>query len=82
MKDETHQARVAALSMAQCMTMVSLLRASGQNEHAENVEAAMNAVIAIVTDELGREALAQAMRWVSDQTGQGAALSESIAARH
>ncbi len=49
MKDEAYQARVAALSIAQCRTVVSFLHARRQDEHAENVEAAINAVIAIIS---------------------------------
>ena len=82
MKDETYQARVAALSIAQCTTVVNFLRAHDQDEHAENVEAAINAVIAIISDELGRDALAQAMQWVSDQAGDGAEPAESATGLH
>ena len=82
MKDEAHQARVAALSVAQCTTVANFLRARGQDEHAKNVEAAINAVIAIISDELGRDTLAQAMKWVSDQAGDGAELAESVTQLH
>ena len=40
MQDKTYQARVAALSLAQCNTVVTLLRAHGQEEQADNMEAA------------------------------------------
>ncbi len=82
MKTEAYQARVAALSIAQSRTVVSFLHAHGQEEHAENVEAAINAVIAIISDELGRDTLAQAMKWVSDQAGGGAELAESVTRLH
>ena len=82
MKDEAYQARMAALSIAQSRTVVSFLHARGQDEHAENVEAAINAVIAIISDELGRDTLAQAMKWVSDQAGDGAELAESVTQLH
>ena len=73
---------MAALSIAQSRTIVNLLHARGQDEHADNVEAAINAVIAIISDELGRDTLAQAMKWVSDQTGDAAELAESVTQLH
>ncbi len=82
MKDETYQARVAALSIAQCATVANFLRARDQDEHAENVEAAINAVIAIISDELGRDTLAQAMEWVSDQAGEGTEPAEFVTGLH
>ncbi len=80
--DETYQARVAALSIAQCMTTVNLLRAHGHNEHADNVEAAISMVIAIISNELGRDTLSRAMKWASDKTGAGPELFETITPRH
>ncbi len=65
MKDKAYQARVAALSIAQCTTAVNLLRAHAQDVHAENMEAAINVVVSLVAKELGRETLAQAMSWAS-----------------
>jgi hypothetical protein len=82
LKDKTYQARVAALSIAQYTTMVNLLRAHGQNAHAENAEAAINEVVGIISNELGGDTLAQAMRWVSDATEDGAEPSDSVATRH
>jgi hypothetical protein len=82
LKDEAYQARVAALSIAQCTTVVTFLRARGQDAHAENVEAAINAVTAIISDELGRDTFAQAMKWVSDQARDGAELAESVTVLH
>ena len=81
MKDETYQARIAALSIIQCTTVVKFLRAHDQNEHAENVDAAIGVVAAIFSDELGREKLAQAIKWASDQAGI-AKLPESLSVRH
>ena len=81
MKDETYQARIAALSIIQCTTVVKFLRAHDQNEHAENVEAAIGVVAAIFSVELGRETLAQAIEWASDKAG-GAKLPESLSVRH
>jgi hypothetical protein len=82
LNDEAYQARVAALSIAQCRTVVNFLHARGQDEHAENVEAAITAVVAIISDELGRDTLARAMKWVSDQAGDGAEPAESVTQLH
>ena len=81
LKDKTYQARIAALSIIQCTTFVNYLRAHDQNEHAENVETAIGVVAAIFSDELGRETLAQAIKWASDEAG-GAKLPESLSVRH
>ncbi len=82
MKDKAYQARVAALSIAQCTTVVNLLRARGQDAHANNVEAAMNVVVSLVANELGRETLAQAMSWVSDELGDSTELSQLKTTTH
>ncbi len=81
MKDKTYQARIAALSIIQCNTFVNYLRAHNQNEHAENVETAIGVVAGLLSDELGRETLARAIKWASDEAG-GAKLSESLSVRH
>ncbi len=81
LKDKTYQARIAALSIIQCTTFVNYLRAHNQNEHAENVETAIGVVTALFSDEVGRETLAQAIKWASDEAG-GAKLPESLAVRH
>ena len=69
------RARVAALSISQFATMVGLLRSCGQSDHADNVEAAISAVIAIVSNEIGKDNLSRAMRWVEGEYG-GQCLSE------
>ena len=69
LQDNSDQTRVAALSLMQMTTVVTLLRAHGETEHAERVEAAKNAVIAIIVKELGRDTLAHAMKCVSDEIG-------------
>ncbi len=71
MQNKTYQARIAALSIAQSSTMVRLLRSYGQNAHAENIEAAINAVTDIVSAELGRHIMAEAMAWVADESWEG-----------
>ncbi len=80
--DKAYQARVAALSIAQCATIVNLLRAHGEDEHADNVEAAISMVIAIISNELGRDTLSRAMKWASDKTGAGPELFETVTPRH
>lgn len=82
MQDKTYQARVAALSLAQCNTVVTLLRAHGQSEHADQMEAAISVVVSIVSNELGRETLARAMNWASDEIGYGNALTELVTTPH
>ena len=70
------------MSLAQCNTVVTLLRAHGQTAHADNMEAAINVVVSIVSDELGRETLARAMSWVSSEIGNGHNLSDLVTAPH
>jgi hypothetical protein len=82
LEDKTYQARVAALSLAQCNTVVTLLRAHGQDEQASNMEAAISVVVSIVSNELGRETLASAMSWASDEIGHGNNLSQLVTTPH
>ena len=82
MTDKTYQARVAALSLSQCTTVVNLLRAHGQDAHAENMEAAINVVASLISNELGRDTLAQAMSWVSDELGGSSELSQIVTTPH
>ena len=82
MEDKTYQARVAALSLAQCNTVVTLLRAHGQTEQADNMEAAISVVVSIVSNELGRETLASAMSWASEEIGDGNKLSDLVTTPH
>ncbi len=81
LKEKTYQARIAALSIIQCTTIMNYLRAHDQNEHANNVETAIGVVAALFSDELGRETLAQAIKWASDETG-GAKLPASLSVHH
>lgn len=82
MDDKTYQARVAALSLAQCNTVVTLLRAHGQTAQADNMEAAISVVVSIVSNELGRETLASAMSWAADEIGDGAKLPDLATTPH
>jgi len=81
-EDKTYQARVAALSLAQCGTVVTLLRAHGQDEQADNMEAAISVVVSIVSDELGRDTLANALSWASQEIGNGNKLTDLVTTPH
>ncbi len=67
LEDSGHQARVAVLSMAQCTAVANLLRAHGEDDHAEGIEEALREASRIICDEVGAEALAEARAWVSGQ---------------
>ena len=67
MSDPIHNARIAALSMANGAALAKLLRAHGRSGHADAVEAALSEVAEIVSTEVGRHTLSEAMSWVSDQ---------------
>lgn len=66
--DRTYQARVAALSLAHGSALARLLRAHGRAAHAAHVEAALSEAFRIVEAEFGGPALAEAVRWVAEQT--------------
>ena len=82
MQDKIYQARVAALSLAQCNTVVTLLRAHGEDEQADNMESAISVVASIVSNELGKETLANAISWASNEIGHGNDLSQLVTAPH
>lgn len=67
MTDEMRNARVAAISMANGAALAKLLRAHGRHDHAEAVERALEEIAEIVSTEVGRQTLTEAMSWVSDQ---------------
>lgn len=67
-EDQTHYAKVAALSIAHGSALVKLLRAHGQDRHAGNVEAALEEFVEIVSKQVGPQILTQAMNLVSDAT--------------
>jgi hypothetical protein len=81
-EEKTHQARVVALSLAQCTAMVNLLRAHHQNDHAENIEAAMSVIVNLVSDTLGKDTLSQAMDWVCEEIDDGAELPDLAFVTH
>ncbi len=80
--DQTHHARVAALSIAHGSALVKLLRAHGRDAHADNVEAALNEFVEIVSMQVGQPILTQAMNWVSDEAWDCAGIDPIDAARH
>ena len=65
--ERCHQARVVALSVAHCSAMASLLRASRQDEHASNVEAAITVTLSLVANQVGRETMAEAIDWARNE---------------
>jgi hypothetical protein len=80
--DEVRSARVAAISMANGAALAKLLRAHGRTDHAEAVEAALNEVAEIVSTEVGRRTLSEAMSWVSDQVWDCEELAPNSTSRH
>ncbi len=67
MEDQTHHARVVALSMAHGAALAKLLRAHGKDEHADNIDAALKDFAAIVSGQVGTHALEQALSWAARQ---------------
>src|SRR5262245_27988395 len=67
LSDPVHNARIAALSMANGAALAKLLRAHGRGHHAAALEAALSEVAEIVSTEVGRRTLSEAMSWVSDR---------------
>jgi hypothetical protein len=58
--------KVAALWFVHGRSCANLLRAHGQTRHADNHDAAMDALLDILAGELGRAELAEAIDWVSE----------------
>jgi hypothetical protein len=82
LSDPIHNARIAALSMANGAALAKLLRAHGCNGHADAVEAALSQVADIVSTEVGRRTLSEAMSWVSDQVWNCEPLAAESTLRH
>lgn len=61
------RARIAAIWMVQGAVLARLLRAHGQETHASQLEAALNEVARIISGEVDRESLSQAMSFVTNQ---------------
>lgn len=66
-EDQTHHARVVALSMAHGAALAKLLRAHGKHEHADNIDAALREFAEIVSSQVGPHALEQALSWAARQ---------------
>lgn len=82
MSDRVHNARIAALSMANGSALAKLLRAHGRAVHADAIEAALSEVAEIVSTEVGRRTLSEAMSWVSDQVWNCEQFATESVARH
>jgi len=80
--DSVRSARVAAISMANGAALAKLLRAHGRADHADAIDAALSEVADIVSTEVGRRTLSEAMSWVSDQVWNCDELSPTSSARH
>ena|SRR5215472_4719803 len=65
--DDVRSARVAAISMANGAALAKLLRAHGRTDHADAIDAALSEVAHIISTEVGKRTLSEAMSWVSDQ---------------
>ena len=63
----TQTARVTALWMVHGNSLANLLRRHGRGGHADNLDAALGQVAEIMSGEIGRDTLTQAMDWASDQ---------------
>jgi hypothetical protein len=80
--DQTYHARVAALSITHGAALAKLLRAHGHEDHADNVEAALNEFIGIISVEVGQPVLTQAMNWVSNEAWDCEDLGSLDGVRH
>ena len=63
----TQTARITALWMVQGNSLAKLLRRHGRGDHADNLDAALSQVAEILSSEIGRDTLTQAMIWASEQ---------------
>jgi hypothetical protein len=80
--DEVRSARVAAISMANGAALSKLLRAHGRTDHADAIDAALSEVADIISTEVGKRTLSEAMSWVSDQVWDCDDHTPTSAARH
>ena len=67
LEGQTNNARLAALWMVHGSALVRLLRAHGRNDHASNLNAALEEITEILGASVGRATLSEAMDWASDQ---------------
>ena len=78
MEDQTHHARVVALSMAHGAALAKLLRAHGKHQHADNIDAALQEFADIVSSQVGPHALEQALNWAARQTLEGGGMRRLV----
>ena len=71
------EARLAALSILNCVNCAKLLRSHGLLEHAGNLEAAMTALMEVLSTQVGRENLSEALDWASTEMWDGEVSSEA-----
>ena len=71
------EARLAALSILNCVNCAKLLRSHGLLEHAGNMESAMTALMEVLSSQVGRENLSEALDWASTEMWDGEVSSET-----
>ena len=71
------EARLAALSILNGVNCAKLLRSHGQFEHAGNLESAMAALTDILSSQVGRDTLSEALDWASAEMWDGDASSDA-----
>ena len=81
-EDQTHHARVAALSMAHGAALAKLLRAHGCGDHADNVEAAVQDFARIISGQVGRRTLDRALDWVAHHSWEEGGSQPPQVVRH
>lgn len=64
---QDYNARMAALWIMHGTACVKLLRTRGRLLHADNFEAALREFVDLIADDVGREALSEAMDWAAGQ---------------
>lgn len=67
MSDRRYHAKLAALSLMHGASLAKLLRAHGRATHADRFEAALGEAMNIIASKVGKDELAAAMDWASDQ---------------
>ncbi len=70
MADNVNRARLTAFSLAHGSALARLLRAHGRDAHADGLDAALQEIFRIVSDELGSGTLSDAIRWIAEQSGE------------
>lgn len=73
---------MTALSLAHGTALARLLRAHGRLAHARDLEAALEEVFRLLSAELGATTLAEAVRWIAEQTAEESTGQARSALRH